>query len=144
MKTIIGGNFFKTAKSAVQSINHAFDNKDKSYSEYIKDINTIKSDFEKCCRENDFKDVPNCLGRAAVPLAKENLCRAYKTARRRELSTEKTKGVHGHMRWSKQMDESQEAKKKDALWREMRMRGDLDKITEGGNKIKKNKKLIAI
>lgn len=52
------------------------------------------------------------------------------------------------MRWSKQMDESREAKKKDALWREMRMRGDLDKITEGGNKIKKkikkNKKLIAI
>lgn len=45
------------------------------------------------------------------------------------------------MRWSKQMDESRKAKEKDALWREMRMQCDLDKITEGGNKIKKDKKI---
>lgn len=89
-----GGDFFKRAKSAVQSINRAFDNKDKSYSEYKKDIDIIKSDFEKCCREKDFEDVSYCLGTKVVPPTKANLCRGYNKAEKLRLSTEKTKKVH--------------------------------------------------
>lgn len=133
MKTIIGGNILFTAKS----INNIFNKNDKSNSEFMRDIKNIKTEFEKCCSVNKYlKGVEDCL-KKIIPPSKETLCKAYRKSYINILEAEKTKGLKQYTKWSQQMDMSRAAKEKNKLLRDMKLRDDLDKITEGGNKIKR-------